>query len=308
MPEPQILLTNDDGIQSPGLWAAAAALSTIGFVHVVAPRDQWSGAGRSLPGTTDGVIRPETVQVNGKSWQVYAAGATPAQAVLYAVLEILPQRPDLVVSGINYGENAGSGVTISGTVGAALEAAAEGIPALAVSLQTDIEHHRSHRSYSDQVDFSTAGYFTALFARRMLKDAMPPDVDVLKIDLPWDATPQTPWRVTRLSRQRYYQPTAPDRSATTIPAPLGYYLSYDPALDPPLPLLRPGARSARFRYLHPAGAPRSLRHPPQPGHHLPHRPRRPGFPLKIITDNFFPICAEIQLPFHHKSRRPLPES
>ncbi len=230
MPEPQILLTNDDGIQSPGLWAAAAALSTIGFVHVVAPRDQWSGAGRSLPGTTDGVIRPETVLVNGKSWQVYAAGATPAQAVLYAVLEILPQHPDLVVSGINYGENAGSGVTISGTVGAALEAAAEGIPALAVSLQTDIEHHRS---YSDQVDFSTAGYFTALFARRMLKGAMPPDVDVLKIDLPWDATPQTPWRVTRLSRQRYYQPTAPDRSATTIPAPLGYYLSYDPALDPP---------------------------------------------------------------------------
>lgn len=230
MTEPQILLTNDDGIQSPGLWAAAAALSAIGFVHVVAPRDQWSGAGRSLPGTTDGVIRQETVLVNGKSWQVYAAGATPAQAVLYAVLEILPKRPNLVVSGINYGENAGSGVTISGTVGAALEAAAEGIPALAVSLQTDIVHHRS---YSDEVDFSTAAHFTALFARRLLQGTMPPDVDVLKVDLPWDATPNTPWRVTRLSRQRYYQPTAPERNSPTIPAPLGYHLSYDPALDPP---------------------------------------------------------------------------
>ena len=54
----QILLTNDDGIQSPGLWAAAGALSELGYVHVVAPRDQFSGAGRSLPSTSDGIITP----------------------------------------------------------------------------------------------------------------------------------------------------------------------------------------------------------------------------------------------------------
>ncbi len=99
----QILLTNDDGIRSPGLWAAAEALSELGFVQVVAPRDQFSGAGRSLPGTTDGIIQIQEVEVNGKPWSVYAVGGTPAQVVLHAVLEILPEKPDLVVAGINFG-------------------------------------------------------------------------------------------------------------------------------------------------------------------------------------------------------------
>ena len=66
----QILLTNDDGIQSPGLWAAAEALSELGFVTVAAPRDQSSGMGRSLPSTSDGIIRTEVVQVRGKEWSV----------------------------------------------------------------------------------------------------------------------------------------------------------------------------------------------------------------------------------------------
>jgi 5'-nucleotidase len=110
---------------------------------------------------------------------VYAVGGTPAQAVLHAVLEILPAKPDLVVSGINYGENVGVGITISGTVGAALEAAALGIPALAASLETDPSHHHS---YSEEVDFSTAAVFTAFFGRLLLERRMPPDADVLKID------------------------------------------------------------------------------------------------------------------------------
>ena len=65
--KPQILLTNDDGILSPGLWAAAASLSKIGFVTVTAPREQSSGAGRSLPSTSDGIIEEQQVEVNGQS-------------------------------------------------------------------------------------------------------------------------------------------------------------------------------------------------------------------------------------------------
>ena len=216
---PQILLTNDDEIESPGLWAAAEALSQLGYVHVVAPREQSSGAGRSLPTTSDGIIRPQTLQVHGQEWTVYAVGGTPAQAVLHGVLEVLPERPQLVVSGINYGQNLGSGVTISGTIGAALEAASLGIPALAVSLETE---DRYHRSYSREVDFSTAAYFTTYFARRMLFQHMPPDVDVLKVDVPSDATPETPWEVTRLSRQRYYEPTVPERDSWEQPGTIGY--------------------------------------------------------------------------------------
>ena len=215
----QILLTNDDGIQSPGLWAAAEALSDLGFITVAAPRDQSSGMGRSLPSTSDGIIRTEVVQIRGKEWSVYAVGGSPAQAVLHGILEIMPQPPDLVVSGINYGENVATGVTISGTVGAALEAASHGIPGLAMSLETDREHHLS---YSKDIDFSTAAYFTAYFARQLLEKHFPPDVDVLKVDVPCDATRETPWQLTRIARQRYYVPVPPKRKSWDKPGGVDY--------------------------------------------------------------------------------------
>ena len=229
----QILLTNDDGIRSPGLWAAANALSELGFVQVAAPRDQFSGAGRSLPVTSDGIIQIQEVQVNGKPWEVYAVGGTPAQVVLHAVLEILPKKPDLVVSGINYGENVGSGITISGTVGAAMEAASMGIPSLAISLETETQHHYS---LSDEVDFSVAAQFAIYFSRLVLSNRFPPDVDLLKVDVPCDATPDTPWVITRLSHQRYFEPMAPKRASWDIPARVGYrtvdgYLEEPPDTD-----------------------------------------------------------------------------
>lgn len=219
--KPEILLTNDDGIRSPGLWAAASALSEIGFVHVAAPRDQFSGAGRSMPSTSDGIIQPRQVTVNGNDWRVYSVGGTPAQTVLHAVTEILPRCPDLVVSGINYGENVGSGVTISGTVGAALEASALGVPALAISLETEMEHHHS---YSEAIDFRVAAYFSTVFGRMLLEKSLPVDVDVLKVEVPSDATRDTPWEVTRLSRRRYFKPEKPVRDSWDTPARVGYRL------------------------------------------------------------------------------------
>jgi 5'-nucleotidase len=220
--EPQILLTNDDGIRSPGLWAAAAALSEHGFVHVIAPREQSSGTGRSFPISSDGIIRIEEVTVNGKTWQVHAIGGTPAQAVLHGIVEILPQRPDLVVSGINYGENVGSGITVSGTVGAAMEGGDWKIPSLAISLETDLAHHHS---YSPDVDFSAAGYFTGYFAGMLLTRRLPPDVSVLKVDVPKNASKDTPWKVTRLSMQRYFEPVPPQRSSWEEPGRVGYRLA-----------------------------------------------------------------------------------
>lgn len=219
MAKPQILLTNDDGIRSPGLWAAAASLSDLGFVTVTAPRDQSSGMGRSLPNTSDGIIQLERVQVNGQEWSVHAVGGSPAQSVLYGVLEVLKFKPDLVVSGINYGENVASGVTISGTVGAALEAASLGIPAMAVSLETDAKYHLS---YSEDMNFSVAADFAKRFGKLLLEKKFPEDVNLLKVDVPWDATPETPWQVTRVSRQRYYEPFAPNRKSWDEPALIGY--------------------------------------------------------------------------------------
>jgi len=219
MPKCQILLTNDDGIKSPGLWAAAAALSELGYVTVVAPRDQSSGMGRSLPITSDGIIQEENIEIKGQKWPVYAVGGTPAQAVLHGILEIMPQKPDIVVSGINYGSNLGTGITISGTLGAAMEAAALGYRALAVSLETTPD---LHLTYSRDVDFFAAAHFTLRFARFLLEKPQFSDVDLLKIDVPDDATIDTPWQLTRLAKQRYYDPVAPERKNWSIPGTVGY--------------------------------------------------------------------------------------
>jgi 5'-nucleotidase len=229
MPECQILLTNDDGIKSPGLWAAAAALSELGYVTVVAPRDQSSGMGRSLPITSDGIIQEEKLEIKGQEWPVYAVGGTPAQAVLHGILEIMPQKPDIVVSGINYGSNLGTGITISGTVGAAMEAAALGYRALAVSLETPTD---LHLSYSRAVEFFAAAQFTLRFARLLLEKPSFLDVDLLKIDVPENATIDTPWQLTRLAKQRYYDPVAPVRKSWSVPGTVGYKEAPEPEDEP----------------------------------------------------------------------------
>ncbi len=222
--KPHILLTNDDGIRSPGLWAAASELSKIGYITVAAPREQSTGMGRSLPSTSDGIIRKEQVRVNDQDWSVYAVGGSPAQAVLHAMYEIMDHKPDLVVSGINYGENVGTGITISGTVGAAMEAASHGIPAIAVSLQTELQYQLSH---SEDIDFSVAGYFTAYFAKLVLERKLPAEVDLMKVEVPTHATRETEWRIARLSHMRYYEPTPAKRDSLDQPGAISYTLNED---------------------------------------------------------------------------------
>ena len=221
---PLILLTNDDGIRSPALWAAAEALSEIGFVTVAAPREQSSGAGRSMPVNSDGKLLEEHVNVRGKNWKVYAVGGSPAQAVQHGILELMPRQPDLVVAGINYGENLTTGVTVSGTVGAALEGASFGVPALAVSLEVPAEFYLSH---SDTIDFRVAKYFTAYFARVLIGMKPMTDVDVLKVDIPSNASETTEWRMTRLSRQKYYIPVVSTRARLEDPANIQFEIKLD---------------------------------------------------------------------------------
>ena len=222
--ELQILLTNDDGIESPGLWAAAEALDEVGYVTVVAPREQASGSGRSFPNYYDGSVTEQKLLVNNKEWTVHAVHGTPAMAVLYGIFCLVPGKPDLVVSGINYGLNVGPGVTISGTVGAAMEGAAADIPSLAISLETEKEYHAS---YSRDIDFSSAGYFTRMFASRLLSREMPSDVQLLKVEVPSDATQETPWEITRLSMKRFYRPIPPTENTGNGVDMIGYDLALD---------------------------------------------------------------------------------
>lgn len=230
MKKPTILLTNDDGISSPGLLAAAAALCRLGQLTIVAPQEQQTSSGRGMSIGCDGRLRPQELSVNGMKLTAYSLKGTPAQSVRHGVLDVLGEKPDLVVSGINYGENPGTCVTISGTVGAAIEAAALGLPALAVSLQTDAGQHYSH---SPHVDFTAAAHFTRLGARMLLAAGKMPDVDLLKIEVPAEAACDTPWVITRVSRQYYYAPVRLHPLPEGQWAPLSFRIQYDPqTLEP----------------------------------------------------------------------------
>jgi 5'-nucleotidase len=83
------------------------------------------------------------------------------------------------------------------------------------------------------VDFSTAAHFARLFGEWLLKRQRPDDVDILKLDIPWGATVQTEWRVTRLSRRRVYWPTRPERVSLTDTGRLGYHFNADPSKAEP---------------------------------------------------------------------------
>jgi 5'-nucleotidase len=230
MPEerPLILFTNDDGIDSPGLWAAVKALEGLGDRLVVAPRVQQSGTGRSLSAggiATPGRIYPVEVPT-GETWIGYSVDGTPARSVQHGVFEVADRRPSLVVSGINYGDNTGNGVTISGTVGAALEGASMGIPSLAISQQTPQD---LHLTYSTEVDFDAAAHFTRYFGRWLLEtNPLPDDLDLLKVDVPVGATVETPWKISRLSRNRTYWPVMPERSSYDEDGDIGYQLGVKP--------------------------------------------------------------------------------
>ncbi len=197
---PLIVLVNDDGIRSPGLLALARAMLELGEVLIVAPRTQQTSMGRAFAGT--GRIRRVAYVVDGTHIRAYAVSATPAIAVRNALILYADRAPAPVVSGINYGENIANGVTISGTVCAAIEAAAMGVPALAVSQATP---PRYHKSYSASIDFSVAAHFAKEFALRIFQRGMPRGADVVNVNVPEGATPQTHWRWTRVSRNNYFR-------------------------------------------------------------------------------------------------------
>lgn len=223
---PLILVTNDDGIRSDGLQAAVDALAPLGDLWVVAPDRQWSGAGRSMPAMVTGELTevPYTTS-GGQAIPAYAVDATPAQCIIHGMLELVEREPALIVSGINFGENVSTEITISGTIGAALEASVFDVPAMAVSLEMSRENHYREQSSGDS-DYAASQAFTHRFARMMLGTSLPFDVDVLSINIPRHATPETSWQFTFLSRERYFVPLPPSRQEGI--GRLGYQVMSDP--------------------------------------------------------------------------------
>jgi 5'-nucleotidase len=134
----RILVTNDDGVRAPGLAALVEALSALGEITIVAPSANHSGTGHGI--TLSDPIYIERVEIAGR--QATGLSATPASCVRVALGKLLENKPDIVVSGVNRGSNFGLNAYISGTVAAAREAAMQGVPAIASSL--DITGHPNY--------------------------------------------------------------------------------------------------------------------------------------------------------------------
>jgi 5'-nucleotidase len=130
----RILVTNDDGVRAPGILAVAQALQSLGEITIAAPSENQSGKGHSII-TSDPIFVDQVTLTGGLSG--YSIIATPATCVKVGVRALMASRPDLVVSGINRGYNLGMVTYVSGTIGAAREAALMGIPAIASSLSAE---------------------------------------------------------------------------------------------------------------------------------------------------------------------------
>ncbi len=196
-----IAVTNDDGIKSPGIRAAVEAVLGLGELVVIAPSSQQTSMGRSLSAKKDDYLKMAEFEVNGEKIRAYHADSTPAFVVMHAFHTIFhDKRPDLLISGINYGENLGSNLTISGTVGAAIQAATMGVPAIALSLQTDMAHHHH---YGD-VCWKMARHFVRRVIKSVIESSFPKGVDVLNVNIPEGITEQTECRVTCQSRHPYF--------------------------------------------------------------------------------------------------------
>lgn len=207
---PLILVTNDDGIASPGLKAAVQGAMQVGDVLVSAPHCQQTAMGRSFPRIQDlGVIEKKPYEVDGISIPAYAVHGSPAYSAAYGILELAPRRPDLCISGINYGENMGMTLTSSGTLGAAFEASSHGILSMAVSVQADLELHRSE-SFAEH-DWEIPRQVVEKWARWLLEHGKERKMDVLNINIPWEIHSADYYRITTQSRQNGIEFCRPPR-------------------------------------------------------------------------------------------------
>jgi 5'-nucleotidase len=223
---PVILITNDDGIYSPGLKAAAGAVADLGELLLVAPIQPCSSMSRACPrGAQTGIVESLTLNINGNAHPAYGVTGSPAQAVVHAVLELSPQEISLCISGVNYGENLGSAITVSGTVGAAMQAGGMKIPSIAVSLETDV--NLQHSSTYSPLEWSGAAYFTRYFSEKLLQRRLPGEVALLNVNVPSTATRETPIRVTTQSRQSYFVWKRPKGRDLSTPYSFPYEIGVD---------------------------------------------------------------------------------
>ncbi len=183
----RILLSNDDGIDAPGLLALEKACAALGEVYVVAPQREMSGCSRSI------TLR-SPLRIRDKGENRWSVNGTPTDCVYMACSHLLTEKPDLLISGVNPGPNMGEDVQYSGTVAAALEGTMFKVPSLAVSIN----------SYTE-FDFDASAAYAVEIGRKMLEWQWNGEV-ALNLNLPGRFDPnRLSWKTTCLGRRDYGQ-------------------------------------------------------------------------------------------------------
>ena len=171
MERPLILVTNDDGINAPGIRTLISIMKEIGDIIVVAPDSPQSGMGHAI--TINSTLHSSRITPKDSEIIEYSCSGTPADCVKLAINELMPRKPDLCVSGINHGSNSSINVIYSGTMSAAIEAGIEGVPAIGFSLL----------DYRWNADFEQSKNFISTITLNALNNGIPKGV-VLNVNIP----------------------------------------------------------------------------------------------------------------------------
>ena len=166
----RVLITNDDGISSPGLAALVHAFEPVAEVIVVAPEHERSATGHAI--TLHKPLRASAAGIPGSAVRAWATNGTPADCVALGMLDLLEERPDVVISGINVGPNMGRDLTYSGTVSGAMEGAIFRVPSIAVSIG----------AFRNPI-FTVAAGFAVQLAQAILREGLPEDT-LLNVNVP----------------------------------------------------------------------------------------------------------------------------
>ncbi len=172
MAKPLIFVTNDDGITAPGIRALIAAMNELGEVLVVAPDSVHSGKSHAV--TIHQPLYLDAIKIDDGPQKEYKTNGMPVDAVKLGLAHAVQRRPDLLVSGLNHGVNNSVNVLYSGTMGAALEGAIEGIPSIGFSLD----------NYDWQADLEPAKHYMKKIARQVLQDGLPQGI-ALNVNIPY---------------------------------------------------------------------------------------------------------------------------
>jgi len=193
-----VMVTNDDSVQSNGIIELARAAAKHADVIIVAPEQPQSAAALSM--TFHKPLRVN--KVRREKFECYAVSGSPGDCVMVGINKVLPRRPDLVVAGINIGDNnTFQDILASGTVAAALESAITGIPAIAFSMEVSGESLFALEY--DQPNFGNASIIAGEIIRDVLENGMPEGAEILNVNFPRTVQPSTPIKLTEVGRRKY---------------------------------------------------------------------------------------------------------